>query len=305
MKPASNSVRRARPLLGTFVEITVTGAALPDMNAAIDGAFAAIADAHRLMSFHELGSDVSRVNRHASVRAVTVHPWTYQVLDAALELYRRSGGAFDITIAPVLQALGLLPHDLDDDTSVPIAVRGSDAIELLPDCRVRIHHPGIRIDLGGIAKGFAIDRAVDVLRFHGIPHALVNAGGDLAAFGQDEADTVHIRDPRDPREVMCRIRIRNEALATTASRFDPFRTSHPTGSAVIEPCSRQPTRAIVGTTVRAPTCVIADALTKVVMISGLASAALLEHYGASAMFISANGHGHVTSDWAEGAHLAA
>jgi FAD:protein FMN transferase len=304
MKPASNSLRRARPLLGTFVEIAVSGAAPADMNAAIDDAFAVVFDVHRLMSFHEPASDLSRVNRHAAAHSVTVHPWTYRVLGMALDLYRRSGGAFDITVAPAMQALGLLPRDPDDGPS-RLGAGNSDAVELLADCQVRIHHAGIKLDLGGIAKGFAVDRAVDVLRGRGMPRALVNAGGDMAAFGQDQADTIHIRDPRDPLAAMYRSMISNEAIATSGGRVDPVRTSCPAGSAVIEPRSGQPIHAIVGATARAPICLIADALTKVVMVRGEASAALLKHFAASAMFISASGQVHVTGDWPEAAHLAA
>jgi thiamine biosynthesis lipoprotein len=102
-------IRRARPLLGTFVEIAVAGGTPDAAEAAIDRAFSAIATVHRLMSFHETGSDVSRLNREAASSAVSVHDWTYEVLEAAGDLHRRSGGIFDISVAPALQRLGLLP----------------------------------------------------------------------------------------------------------------------------------------------------------------------------------------------------
>ena len=150
MKPASNSLRRARPLLGTFVEIAAAGAAPAEMNAAIDDAFAAVAEVHRLMSFHEPASDVSRLNRPAATGAIAVHPWTYRVLKLALELHRRSAGVFDISVAPALQALGLLPRVAGGAAWPPTDV-GQGAIELRPDCQVRIRHPGVTLDLGGIA----------------------------------------------------------------------------------------------------------------------------------------------------------
>jgi thiamine biosynthesis lipoprotein len=303
MKPASNSIRRARPLLGTFVEIAVTGAGTADANTAIDAAFAAVAEVHRLMSFHEAASDVSRVNRQAARGPVAVHPWTYRVLDTALELYRRSDGAFDITVAPTLQALGLLPHDPNENPS-RAGTGNSDAIELFPDHRVRLHDPGIKLDLGGIAKGFAVDRALDALRRHGVARALVNAGGDMAGFGQDGGDIVHIRDPRDPR-ILYRSRLQNEAISTSGPRLDLVEASCPAGSTTIEPRRRQASRAIIGATVRAPTCLIADALTKIVMIMGEASAGLLGRYGAGAMFMSAGGQIQVTGGWPEAVHLAA
>jgi len=303
MTSASNSLRRARPLLGTFVEIAVAGAAPMEMNAAIDDGFAAMADVHRLMSFHEPTSDVSRLNRHASLEAVAVHPWTYQVLDLALELHRRSTGAFDIAVAPALQALDLLPRVAGGAASP--AAAGSAAIELCPDCRVRLLRPGLTVDMGGIAKGFAVDRALSALRRRGMTQALVNAGGDMAVFGHDEPVAVHIRDPGNPLAVLYRSTIRNEAIATSGGRIDPMRAAASAGSAVIEPRSRQPVRAIAGASVRAATCVVADALTKIVMIMGEGSTPLLKQYHASAMFIAADGTVQATGDWPEAVHFAA
>ena len=109
MEAAHVNIRRARPLLGTFVEIAVAGKTLDAAEAAVEAAFSAVATVHRLMSFHETDSDVSRLNRKAASGAVRVHDWTYQVLEAAGDLYRRSEGVFDVSVAPTLQRLGLLP----------------------------------------------------------------------------------------------------------------------------------------------------------------------------------------------------
>src|SRR6266851_4389408 len=98
MATVSDRVRRARPLLGTFVEIEVAGAARSEMDAAVNAAFEAVANVHRLMSFHEADSDVSRLNREAWLRPTKVEAWTYEVLEAAAELHRRSNGVFDIAV---------------------------------------------------------------------------------------------------------------------------------------------------------------------------------------------------------------
>ena len=134
-------------------------------------------------------------------------------------------------------------------------------------------------------------------------NALVNAGGDLAAFGE-EAQLVHIRHPRDPRRLVCSVEVTNEALATTARRFDPFHSADTTGSAIIDPGSGRPMDAIDGATVRAPSCLIADALTKIVMLAGTGSAGLLELYDASALLISADDV-QISPDWQHAVHLAA
>src|SRR5262249_21164649 len=275
------------------------------MHAAMDAAFDAVAKVHRLMSFHEATSDVTRLNNEACAHPVAVDSWTFQVMEAVLDLHQRSVGAFDIAVAPVLQDLGLLPRAVPPrgDPS-PNADGTTAAIELTSGCHVRFRHAGVRIDLGGIAKGFAVDRAVDALRGHGMPAGLVNAGGDLAAFGPG-AETVHLRDPRDPSRLTFRLAIENEALASSARRFAPVRSAQATGSAVIDPCSRHPVRAIGAATVRAPSCMLADALTKVVMVAGLSAADVLEHYRASALVVFADGGVAITDDLRDTVYLAA
>src|SRR5262245_49914085 len=111
---ASAEIRRARPLLGTFVEIAAVGSDRSELDAAVEAAFAAIAKVHRLMSFHEPASDVSRLNRAAAMRPVRVEAWTWDVIAAAVDLNRRSHGAFDIAVAPLLQDAGLLPSTAAD-----------------------------------------------------------------------------------------------------------------------------------------------------------------------------------------------
>ena len=303
MAIASDSVRRARPLLGTFVEIEVVAAARPDMNAAIDAAFDSVGEVHRLMSFHEPDSDISRLNREAAIRPTRVHPWTYQVLDAAVEMHRRSRGVFDIAVAPALQAMGLLPVLGGETANLPKA-HLADAIELLPEHTVRFRAAEVTIDLGGIAKGFAVDRAVDALRGYGIVSGLVNAGGDLRAIGT-EPHTIHIRDPRNPGRSICSIEVADAALASTARRFDLMDGTEPGSLPVIDPSSCRPPDLIDGATVRAPSCMIADALTKIVMISGTDAGKLLEHCHASALLITAGGEVQITSDWHGAVHLAA
>jgi thiamine biosynthesis lipoprotein len=174
----------------------------------------------------------------------------------------------------------------------------------MSDHRVRFHRPGIRIDLGGIAKGFAVDRAIEVLRDFGISRGVVNAGGDLAAFGA-HSETVYIRDSRDPRRLMCGIEIENQALASSGSYFDPFRSACPLELTIIDPRSHKPASMINAATVRAPSCLIADALTKVVMIAGSAAAALLEQYQASALVVLPTGDIEMTQDLQSAVCLAA
>jgi thiamine biosynthesis lipoprotein ApbE len=369
MSATHSSIRRARPLLGTFVEIAVVGGDAEE--AAVEAAFLAVAEVHRLMSFHDAGSDVSRLNQGAASSMVRVHDWTYYVLEAARDLYHRSGGMFDISVAPALQRLGLLPsapalsspsdspviahesgqssdprqpvinaslgvtgcpafdrsrpwptsaatkreksetsdfagHDTKNEMNCQNRRTGSsrDTIHLLPDNRVRFADPSVKIDLGGIAKGFAVDRAVEALHRHGIAEGLVNAGGDLRAFGP-RSHLVDVRHPCQPDRPFYRVALWNSSLASSAGRFDPLCSHNALDSSVIDPATAMPVRSISGATVCAPGCMIADALTKVVMNAGEAAAPVLEHHGADALFVSAHGDVHITADWKNEVHLAA
>ena len=304
MATASDRLRRARPLLGTFVEIAVARAAPDVMAAAVDDAFDAITRIHRLMSFHDPASDVSRLNRQAAAAAIAVDPWTFQVLEVAVELHRRTAGIFDIAVAPALQRAGLLPGTKRARPRGRVAADADDPIELLPGCRVRFRDEHVAIDLGGIAKGFAVDRALDTLRQHGLAHGLVNAGGDLAVFGS-EPQPVSIRHPLNPHQLICHVRLANEALASSGSCLDLFEPSNVPRHAIIDPRTQEPPRAIAGASVRAPSCLMADALTKVVMIQGEDSAALLDRYHASALVVSNAGEISVTPGWLDGKTLAA
>jgi thiamine biosynthesis lipoprotein len=302
----SASVRRAQPWLGTFVEIAASGGRdlQDDLEAAVDAAFDTVAQVHRLMSFHDAESDVGRINREGHAGPVVIHPWTYQVLETALELNRRSSGCFDVAVAPLLQQRGLLPRDAEMPGAHQSVAIAGEAIELLGDNRLRCRNASVKIDLGGIAKGFAVDRAIEVLRGRGVVQGVVNAGGDLAVFGP-EPEAVHIRNPKTAHEILCAVEIANTALASSGRVFDPLRSSETGETAVFDPNTRNPVHAVAGATVRAPSCMIADALTKVVMIASEKAGPLLQDYGASALLILESGDVRITPDWQDAVRLAA
>src|SRR6266550_3078277 len=154
----SVEVRRARPSLGTFVQISAGGKDAIALELAINAAFASVAEVHRLMSFHDPESDVSRMNRDAFHKSVRVHPSTSRVLKGAHEFSRNSDGVFDITTARQLVNWNYLPRP-----DVRFSSRSWRDIVLEEKCNVRFRQPLI-VDLGGIAKGFAVDRAVNTLK---------------------------------------------------------------------------------------------------------------------------------------------
>ncbi len=162
----------------------------------------------RLMSFHDADSELSRLNRNAGRTPQTVHPWTWAVLRRALRIAEASDGLFDITVAPLLVREGLLPGTAE--TSLQCG--NWRHIVLMPDCRVFLARPML-LDLGGIAKGFAVDRAIHELTRRRCTQGVVNAGGDLRRFGSPR--------PADPSAPPRRVGARGRTALRRACHLRP------------------------------------------------------------------------------------
>lgn len=271
-------MRRAQPWLGTLVDITLAPDADP---AAAVAAFAEIALVHRLMSFHAADSDVSRFNRAAVGDVIEVNRHTWSVLQLADQVALASGGCFNVACAPLLVEWAYLPAPL---APAPACIAAMRHYELAAEGRVR-KSCAAWIDLGGIAKGYAVDLAIRALERHGVGSACVNAGGDLRVIGPC-AWPVSVRAPRDPAAIGARLELRHAALATSANYFSAKRLDG--GLAVSALVDGRDGRALtdpVSVTVRAPSCAVADALTKVVMASGDAQHPCISRFDASAFII--------------------
>lgn len=256
---------RCRPLLGTFVEVTA------DSEPAIEAAFEAVARVHRLMSVHERDSDVSRINRLAHTQAVHVDAWTTLVLERARFWSRESEGAFDVVRAGKAAIDGKrLPRHPDQ----PMPVAECTSALTLDGNHARLAEPAC-VDLGGIAKGFAVDRALDALRGRGAQSGFVNAGGDMAGFGKPWR--VEVVDPRS-RAPIAEVELANQALATSAMV-----------DGMLDHISGADARWI-SATVRAATALDADALTKVILAGSPLAAQCVDGAGADALRMSADGN---------------
>ena len=259
-----------RPAMGTLVHVGASGAEAV-ATAAIEAALAAVGKVDRLMSFHDPGSDLSRINLEGTRAPQVVHPWTWAVVRRAVQIARASNGLFDISVAPLLVREGLLPG-VCEETHEYGAWR---QIVLMSECRVFLERP-MRLDLGGIAKGLAVDVAIHELHRAGCTAGVVNAGGDLRRFGST-AYPVHLR--RDD-ELVTVAELRCGAIATSAPRAaHEGRLAQPLGS-IFDPRTQQAWKGSGAVMVAAPSCVMADALTKVAALAGPACAPLLARFGA-------------------------
>jgi thiamine biosynthesis lipoprotein len=261
-------ITRCRPLLGTLVEITV-----PDEAAAeIDGAFATIAHIHACMSFHEPGSDLARLRSASPGEVVEVDRETAEVLRMAIALHNISGGLFDVAVGRALVRARFLPRQGVDHLGRYTGT--TTDIEVIDDRHVRCRKR-VLIDLGGIAKGHAVDRAVEILIAAGVRTGLVNAGGDLRMFG-DRDWQIHLRDADNV--VRHTVTARDCAIASSANLLDRRRargqlySPHIGNGAAVLFDHR--------VSVIAERCIIADAMTKVAMVDpALADDILAGHNG--------------------------
>jgi thiamine biosynthesis lipoprotein len=280
-------MRRAQPWLGTLVEISINDDLPADvLQQAFQAAFAAVAQIHALMSFHATDSDVSRINQAQVGEKITINSHTATVIAAALKLCEASEGLFDIRVASQLAHWGYLPPLETTQISVLPYQPQEIAWRVLPE-NVLEKYRNDWLDLGGIAKGYAVDQAILALQGVGIQQACVNAGGDLRVIGK-QALEITIRDPGAPQTMAGSVSVCNQALATSAVYFSAKRHgTQPvsalvhggTGAALIERCS---------VSVRAQECLWADGLTKVVAASGDAQHPCLDLFSAEAFIIAAS-----------------
>jgi thiamine biosynthesis lipoprotein len=243
---------RARPLLGTLVAIQVV---VPDAGdgralAAIDEAFAAVEAIHHAMSAHSPGSDLAKLAHARRGCAIALSPHTCAVLRAAKHWTRLSSRAFDpVRAGARLARRGVRPGiagGADDCGSLA-------GLEFAGDSTVIPDGP-LPLDLGGIAKGYAVDQAVAILRAHGVQSALVNAGGDLRAFG-DRTWPIDIRHPSSGPLTTRLLRLKEGAVATSV----------PGGEFVAKRRTRARWHCA---SVQARDCMTADALTKWALQAG-------------------------------------
>lgn len=227
-----------------------------------------------LMSTYKPASQVSIINDRAAREPVVVDADLFGLLQTALDYSRVTEGAFDITYASVGYLYDYRRHIRPDDAAIAAALPAVDYrhVVLDPKARsVRFTQPGVRIDLGGIAKGWAVDRGIDILRTAGVERAFVTAGGDTRIIGDrfGQPWIVGIRDPREEGKVAVRIPLSDAALSTSGDyeRFfeaDGVRYHH-----ILSPSTGRPASAVRSVTIIGPTATRTDGLSKTIFVLGI------------------------------------
>ena len=268
-------IKRTQFLMGTLVEVTVRTPDAALAQKAIDLAFNEISRLEQLMSTHLPNSEVSKINKSAGTdEPVPVSPEIMESVRRGIHWAEFTQGAIDITIGPATAL-----WNFEDETPSPPESGGlREAIKLINykdisvgEKTLRLSRKGMSLHLGAMGKGYAVDRAVAVLKSSGIKNGLVNAGGDLMAFGtRDGTQDWHIglQHPRKPEAMIASLNLSGRAVATSGDYQRYFIQDGTRYHHILNPQNGQPVRSTISATVIASSVTDADALATAVFVLG-------------------------------------
>ena len=271
--PQLAHAERARYLMGTVCTgIAESRADSAAAGAALDAAFDEIARLEDVCSSWQPASELQRLNAAAADQRFECSPDLYAVIDSAFDAAEQTNGAFDPTVEPLewawdMRGSGRVPGDSAlAEARSRVSWR---AVARVPASRmVRFTHAGMGLDLGGIAKGYALDRAEEVLRARGISRALLDFGGQLLAFSNREPWRVSVAHPADRLQPAVRLALSNAAVSTSSQserqiEVDGVRYGH-----ILDPHTGRPLRTDASATVVAASGTRADALSTALLVMG-------------------------------------
>ncbi len=231
----------------------------------------------RLLSYTDRSSDVTKINEAAGKKAVQVSPETMEATRYALDCADLCEGAYDPTIAPLIEIWGFQGECFRVPSTEEIEDSGSLIGYTLVEIdtagrKIFLPRPGMALDLGGIAKGYIVDRGLELLSRAGIGHALINAGGDIGILGSKPDGSpwrIGVKHPRREGDIIAVISWSQKGAVVTSGDYERYfemegmRYHH-----ILDPGSGYPSRVLISATVTAPTVVEADALATAIMVMG-------------------------------------
>jgi thiamine biosynthesis lipoprotein len=265
---------REEAIMGTRVAVELWSEDAALASRAMDAVIAEMRRTDELMSTYRPESQLSQVNAHGHERPVPVDPEIIEVVTRSFDFSRMSDGAFDVTYASVGFLYDYRGRKRPNDAQVADALPAVDWRQVEVDAQagtIRLRKPGMRIDLGGIAKGYAVDRSIALLRALGIEHAMVNAGGDTRLIGDRRGKPwiVGIRDPRNDGRVVTRLPLENEAISTSGDYERYFEEDGVRYHHILVPGTGQVARAVRSATVIGPDATLTDGLSTTVFVLGV------------------------------------
>lgn len=263
-------------MMGTSVSVELWDDDADQGPELVDAVIADYRRIDRLMSTYKPDSEISRINAEAADHPVAIDQELFTLIERSLKLSQMSGGAFDITYESVgyLYDFHKKLHPTERQIEARLPEINYRNVELDPEhltIRFRVH--GVRINLGGIAKGYAVEHAAALLRAHGIEHAVLNAGGDTRVIGDrlGRPWVIGIRQPRakDPKAVVTRLPLVDEAISTSGDYERFFIGPH--GKRyhhIMNPKTGEPTTGVISATIIGPDATMTDGLSTTVFVLG-------------------------------------
>ena len=264
---------REAAIMGTRIAVELWHEDARQAEAAIDAVMAEMHRIDELMSVYKPDSQVSMINRDAASGPVKVDPELAALVARALEFSELSGGAFDITYASVGYLYDYREHRHPSEAQIQAALPAISWRHVVVDSAastVRFTQPGVRIDLGGIAKGYAVDSAARILQSRGIHNATVSAGGDSRILGDRRGRPwiIGIRHPDDPNRVIARIPLEDAAISTSGDYERYFVEGGVRYHHIIDPHTGKSPEGVRSVTVIGPDATLTEGLTKSVFVMG-------------------------------------
>ena len=297
----------SRPAMGTKFTIYLYAKDQAAASAAFDDAFDEIERIEEALSNYRETSELSRINREAGSHAVTTDPEVFGILQTSLDYSRRSNGAFDITVGPLMRAWGFFRGSGHYPTRRQLASArahvGWRHVALDPAQRtVRFDMSGVELDPGGIGKGYAVDRVAARLREIGMTAALIDAGhSTLYAIGAPpgrDGWPVQVPTPGDTSRSISTVKLRDNSLSTSGSYEKFFRLAGRVYCHIMDPRTGEPVQGRLQTTVIAADATTTDALSTAMFVLGpQAGRELLQQSKASAIWVEGSATSQHIETW--------
>ena len=264
---------RSDAIMGTSIHVEVWGEDSAKAEAAIDAVMADMRRIDELMSHYKPESQLSQINARAAQEPVQVDPELFDLIRLSTHYSIITEGAFDITYASVGHLYDFPHHVKPTESQIKDALPGVNWRNMLLDSAhhtVRFEHQGMRIDLGGIGKGYAVDHGIGILQARGFQHALVTAGGDSRIIGDRMGRpwVVGIRNPDDKNKVVTRIPIENSAMSTSGDYERYFDENGVRYHHIIDPRTGHSASKVRSATILGPTATETDGMSKTAFVLG-------------------------------------
>jgi len=266
-------MERTEAIMGTRVYVELWAEDPARGNEAIEAVMADMRRIDNLMSHYKPESELSQINAHAYQEPVRVDKELFDLIKLSTYYSQITDGAFDITYASVGYLYDYRRHIHPSEAQIKSALPAVNWHNLLLDEKnhtVRFEHAGMRIDLGGIGKGYAVDHGIALLKARGFRHAVVTAGGDTRIIGDHMGRPwlVAIRHPDDPGKVVTRIPLSDSAMSTSGDYERYFDENGVRYHHIIDPHTGHSASKVRSATVIAPTATQTDGMSKTAFVLG-------------------------------------